>query len=144
MILSKKLYLKRGSIISAWLWVTHVFSALWNMASRRSAIPNQSSRNLGLPILTLKQNSELQCNACGLCIGHCPTNALDLSVTSTGVVEDFKLDILKCITCSLCQDVCPIDAIRMGKELARPNHAEGKWVMDAKELSKSGIVSRLA
>lgn len=143
MILSKKLYLKRGFLTNCWLVLRHAFLNLTTLF-KRSSLESSQSRPLGLPILTLKQDSTLQCNACGLCIAHCPTNALDLSATDTGVVVDFRLDVLRCVTCGLCQEVCPVDAIRMGREVAHANHAEANWVMDAKELSKNGALSRLS
>lgn len=143
MILSKKLYLKRSIFTAFWLALRHAFISLSTLFMR-SSLEDTKARQLGLPILTLKQDGALQCNACGLCIAHCPTNALDLSATDSGQVVDFKLDVLRCVTCSLCQDVCPVDAIRMGREVASANHAEANWVMDAKELSKNGIISRLS
>lgn len=143
MILSKKLYLKRGIFTAFWLALRHAFISLSTLFMRTLS-STAKTRQLGLPILTLKQDGALQCNACGLCIAHCPTNALDLSATETGQVVDFKLDVLRCVTCGLCQEVCPVDAIRMGREVANADHAEAKWILDAKELSKGEVLSRLS
>lgn len=144
MILSKKLYLRRGFIATIWLCLRYLFSVLYFFFKNRTFINPDKSRKIGHPILTTKMDGELQCNACGLCIGHCPSQALDLSSTGEGQVVDFNLDILKCVLCGLCQEVCPVDAIRMGHESSNADHAEANWVLDAKELSKDKVVSRLA
>lgn len=144
MILSKKLYLNRGFFKTFWLCLRHIVQNFVLLFRRPLLVVTDRSRQVGLPILTLNNSQELQCNACGLCIGYCPTQALDLSTSQDGKVVDFKLDVLRCISCSLCQEVCPIDAIRMGRSLASANHVEANWVLDAKELTKDGVVSRLA
>tara|TARA_R110000868_G_scaffold204946_3_gene453199 strand:- start:64219 stop:64653 length:435 start_codon:yes stop_codon:yes gene_type:complete len=143
-ILTKKLYLKRGFFSTAWICLRYLVSSIAIIFRRQRGFKIDQARKIGLPVLTTKQDGELQCNSCGLCIGHCPTSALDLSATSEAKVIDFKLDVLKCVLCGLCQEVCPIDAIRMGHEAPKADHAESNWVLDQSELSKDKIVSRLA
>jgi len=144
LILSKKLYLKRGFIQGLWISFRYLFTVVVTFFKSHKYLKADTSRKVGLPILTTKNDGDLQCNACGLCIGHCPTNALDLKSSGDDIVEDFKLDILKCVLCGLCQDVCPIDAIRMSHHAPQADHAEASWVIDAKEMSKDKVISRLA
>ncbi len=144
MILSKKLYLKRGFLKGLWINLRYLLTVIFVVFKKNKEVPLDLTRKVGTPLLTTKNDGELQCNACGLCIGHCPTHALDLVSTQEGVVQEFKLDILKCVECGLCQEVCPIDAIRMSHRSASANHAESNWILDAKELSADKVVSRLA
>ena len=144
MILTKKLYLKRGFFSTIWVCLRYLGSTLTIFFKGIKRLKVDQSRKIGLPILTTKQDGELQCNSCGLCIGHCPTNALDLSSADQAKVLEFNLDILKCVLCWLCQEVCPIDAIRMGHESPIADHAEANWVLDHSQLSKDKVISRLA
>jgi len=145
LILSKKLYIKRSIFASIWLFLRHFMrSSLSLLASLGSTSSSQSERKRGLPYLTLKADQSFQCNACGLCIGHCPSRALDLTTSESGDFIDLNLDVLKCTLCGLCQEACPIDAIRMGDQQASAMHVESDWVLDAKALSTKGLLSRLA
>ncbi len=144
MILSKNLYLKRGFFKGLWLNLRYLITVIFFFFKNPNEVHADLSRKVGIPLLTTKNDGELQCNACGLCIGHCPTRALDLVSTQEGIVKDFNLDVLKCVECGLCQEVCPIDAIRMSHHSAKADHAEANWILDAKKLSADKVLSRLA
>ena len=144
MILSKQLYLKRGFLKTLWLFVSHFFRSLVFLFASNSWTKTKAQRQRGLPFLTLKEDKSLQCNACGLCVGFCPTHAIDLATSDSGDFVDMKLDILKCTSCGFCQEVCPIDALRIGQDQASAMHVESNWVLDSKDLSRAGVLSRLA
>ncbi len=54
-----------------------------------------------------------RCTSCGICSGHCPTQAM--TRTSDGPL----LDRDKCINCYCCQEMCPENAIRLSGRLLR-------------------------
>ena len=51
--------------------------------------------------------SSTKCQACGICVNNCPTEALELNNDNVDFNED------KCIYCRTCEAICPIDAIRI-------------------------------
>ena len=47
------------------------------------------------------------CEACGVCVDHCPVDAMSLS-------NDFPVaDLDQCISCYCCQELCPSGAIEL-------------------------------
>lgn len=69
----------------------------------------------GLPVLlrrilkknltALPKNDLFICIKCGICIRHCPTEAISL------VRGHVKFDYKRCIGCFCCQEICPVGAI---------------------------------
>ncbi|MEJ2200498.1 MAG: DUF362 domain-containing protein [Desulfuromonadaceae bacterium] len=45
------------------------------------------------------------CEACGLCVKHCPPTAMELTN------EQLRIDLKRCIGCFCCQELCPRGAI---------------------------------
>ena len=81
-----------------------------------------SNRSKGLIALTIKENAELSCNSCGLCIDVCPSDCITIETTKElqenfQPPKQFKVDILKCVYCGFCEEICPVDAIRLTSEM---------------------------
>ena len=51
--------------------------------------------------------SSTKCQACGICVNNCPTNALKLNDDKVEFVEE------DCIYCRTCEAICPVDSIRI-------------------------------
>jgi len=67
-----------------------------------------------------------RCIGCGLCVGLCPTKALELGPMqeiSTGLdAPPVTLDLDKCTFCSMCASFCPVKAFKMTSEGDFPEH----------------------
>jgi len=61
-----------------------------------------------------------RCMGCGICVGLCPTKALELGPIkeiATGLdAPPVMMDLDKCTFCSMCASFCPVDAFRMSSE----------------------------
>jgi len=61
-----------------------------------------------------------RCVGCGICVGLCPTKALELGPMkeiSTGLdAPPVIMDLDKCTFCSMCAGFCPVDAFKMTSE----------------------------
>ncbi len=55
-----------------------------------------------------------KCTACGICISHCPVNALTFGEKKQGYNE-IKCDYKKCISCFCCHEMCGENAVRIKK-----------------------------
>ena len=51
--------------------------------------------------------SSTKCQACGICVNNCPTNALLLNEDKVEFIEE------DCIYCRTCEAICPVDSIRI-------------------------------
>ena len=70
-----------------------------------------------------KHNGKVQCTSCGICESHCPTDAINLSLSNKidlssdpfngPLPKKFEIDLSKCIQCSECARICPVDALAM-------------------------------
>ncbi len=49
------------------------------------------------------------CQKCGVCVNHCPVDAMSLN-------DEVEVDDEKCILCGECQDICPVTAIKLDLE----------------------------
>jgi NADH-quinone oxidoreductase subunit I len=73
----------------------------------------------GVPILTLDNDGELQCNGCMLCAYVCPAKCIKIEHRNNEIgrcswpIQDFYIDMKRCIFCGQCEEACPIDAIRL-------------------------------
>jgi 4Fe-4S ferredoxin len=67
-----------------------------------------------------------RCVGCGICVGLCPTKALELGPIkeiATGLdAPPVMMDLDKCTFCSMCASFCPVDAFRMTSEGDFPEH----------------------
>ncbi|MGD2164693.1 MAG: 4Fe-4S binding protein [Anaerolineae bacterium] len=61
---------------------------------------------------TLPRISLNRCDRCGLCVGHCPSGAVEM--TADGPVIARPSD---CTYCTECEAVCPQGAIRCPYEI---------------------------
>ena len=50
-----------------------------------------------------------RCDFCGVCVGVCPENCIDLDES------DIAIDEPSCTLCQKCVWVCPLDALYAGK-----------------------------
>ncbi|WP_242492528.1 4Fe-4S binding protein [Methanolobus psychrotolerans] len=61
-----------------------------------------------------------RCVGCGICVGLCPTKALELGPMqeiSTGLdAPPVMMDLEKCTFCSMCANFCPVNAFKMTAE----------------------------
>jgi len=53
-----------------------------------------------------------RCTACGLCVKHCPTNAVELVDRLPVIVKPDS-----CTYCGLCEEFCPEDAVSLVYEI---------------------------
>ncbi|MEZ5335133.1 MAG: 4Fe-4S binding protein [Methanolobus sp.] len=69
-----------------------------------------------------------RCVGCGICVGLCPTKALELGPMqeiSTGLdAPPVMMDLEKCTFCSMCASFCPVHAFRMTEEGDFPEKEE--------------------
>ncbi|REE28927.1 4Fe-4S binding protein [Methanothermobacter thermautotrophicus] len=49
------------------------------------------------------------CQRCGVCVNHCPVDAMTLNA-------EVEVDADRCILCGECQDICPVTAVRLNLE----------------------------
>jgi heterodisulfide reductase subunit A-like polyferredoxin len=57
---------------------------------------------------------EASCTACGLCVEHCPFDALKME----GVLA--SVDSAKCMGCGVCQSQCAFEAIALRRDETKP------------------------
>jgi uncharacterized protein (DUF362 family)/NAD-dependent dihydropyrimidine dehydrogenase PreA subunit len=62
-------------------------------------------------LTALPQNDLSICITCGLCIRHCPTEAISL------VRGHIHINYKRCIGCFCCQEICPVGAIKVRQGL---------------------------
>jgi NADH-quinone oxidoreductase subunit I len=82
------------------------------------------------------------CVGCTTCSMVCPNascqmEALDYEIPTNKRAIFPRVDIVSCIYCGFCEETCPTDAIRLEKEIARPQYDRGSFDYDSYELSKS-------
>jgi 4Fe-4S ferredoxin len=69
-----------------------------------------------------------RCVGCGICVGLCPTKALELGPMkeiSTGLdAPPVMMDLEKCTFCSMCANFCPVHAFKMSSEGELPKKEE--------------------
>ncbi len=69
-----------------------------------------------------------RCVGCGICVGLCPTRALELGPMqeiSTGLdAPPVMMDLEKCTFCSMCASFCPMHAFKMTEEGDLPEREE--------------------
>ena len=53
-----------------------------------------------------------RCNGCGLCVVHCPTDAVEIIDAHPSIVRPSD-----CAYCGLCEDMCPEGAIELSYEI---------------------------
>ena len=82
---------------------------------KRTLAPNYR----GLHRLLKKENGELKCVACKLCVQACPSNCITVEAGQTTDPKPRKypvrydIDIGRCIFCGYCVEACPFDALDM-------------------------------
>lgn len=124
--------------------------------SKSLRYPKKRTKSLplwrGVPLLTVKENGELRCNSCMLCVAACPVSCIEINggkdsnMGLNKTPEKFELDLLRCVFCGYCEDSCPIDGIRMGPEKTLPlkNGAKTKMGIDFlayRESLQGGVIS---
>lgn len=69
-----------------------------------------------------------RCVGCGICVGLCPTKALELGPMkeiATGLdAPPVMMDLEKCTFCSMCASFCPVHAFKMTEEGDFPQKEE--------------------
>jgi 4Fe-4S ferredoxin len=69
-----------------------------------------------------------RCVGCGICVGLCPTTALELGPMqeiSTGLdAPPVMMELEKCTFCSMCANFCPVHAFKMTEEGDLPEKDE--------------------
>ncbi|WP_342304768.1 4Fe-4S binding protein [Methanolobus sp. ZRKC5] len=69
-----------------------------------------------------------RCVGCGICVGLCPTQALELGPMqeiSTGLdAPPVMMELDKCTFCSMCANFCPVHAFKMTEEGDFPDNDE--------------------
>lgn len=72
------------------------------------AIKNANSIS---PIIKIERE---HCIGCGLCIKHCPVNAIRYSdyIASNHKLASAEIDYERCIQCGICKEVCKFHAIK--------------------------------
>lgn len=65
------------------------------------------NRYLSRWTVTLPEIVAERCTGCGICVSHCPVEAMVLTPGGPG------LDRGKCISCYCCQEMCPENAVRL-------------------------------
>ena len=58
------------------------------------------------------------CVLCGLCVGVCPPDALELTPTRLAVLSN-------CTDCGWCVPYCPVGALSGGRVVRRPPRTSG-------------------
>jgi uncharacterized protein (DUF362 family)/Pyruvate/2-oxoacid:ferredoxin oxidoreductase delta subunit len=85
----------------------------WNMGAGGLLLTFLQKRLAGRPEI-----DRSLCQACGICLNHCPPGAID------EVNGAMRIDGAKCISCYCCHELCPSSAVRitepmLGRLLAR-------------------------
>jgi NADH-quinone oxidoreductase subunit I len=95
-----------------------------------------NERYRGMLALTVKEDSSLQCDSCGLCQDYCPADCIHIVPgKNTGPPKAFEIELLRCVFCGFCEEACPIDAIRLTSEVPKAGHAEQDWMVGINELA---------
>jgi ferredoxin len=55
--------------------------------------------------------NEKMCTGCGVCVEHCPANAILMKASETA-----EIDMDECIRCGDCHDICPEKAVKHDSE----------------------------
>lgn len=71
--------------------------------------------NWALPAINLER-----CTGCGLCVKHCPTNAVEMSGEHPVIVRPQD-----CTYCGECEEICHEGAIGLWYEIVLPPHSKG-------------------
>ncbi|MBQ6694516.1 MAG: 4Fe-4S binding protein [Bacteroidaceae bacterium] len=79
-----------------------------------------SERHRAMLYMSLDENGNNKCIACGLCANTCPNGTITIKTKmvtdeetgkSKKVLEEYTYDLGCCMFCQLCVNVCPKDAI---------------------------------
>jgi len=107
----------------------------------------------GKHFLTRREDGQVRCTACFLCVTACPADCIYIEAGehSDHTIEKFpvrfEIDILRCVFCGYCEEACPVDAIRLGPEYAIAGKQEEQWIYTKdfltarKELPLGGLYS---
>jgi formate hydrogenlyase subunit 6/NADH:ubiquinone oxidoreductase subunit I len=119
MILSRKFYEEHS-----WLgFLSRLAKSFISAFKSKVKIDAQKDKQkLGYPNL-VKHNGKVICTSCGICELHCPTDAIELSLTNAidlhanpfegKAPQKFELKIQQCIQCAECINICPVDALQL-------------------------------
>ncbi|MBT3583588.1 MAG: NADH-quinone oxidoreductase subunit I [Halobacteriovoraceae bacterium] len=163
MILNKTLYHHKGYIRGFFFAIkSSIFSLFKNVLGleKRITIPypeekhHYSDRFKGKPYLTVKEDGDMRCVSCRLCVEYCPADCIHIEAenednhTKEVTPVSFRIELLRCVFCGFCEEACPVDAIRLGEEYVMADHQEANWVLDQHALANrptlnggKGIVS---
>lgn len=144
MIIPRARYQKHNILKELYLHTKFYLILLYKILSNRKKSTSQYTPiTKGVPYLTITKSGTLRCNSCMLCVQYCPAECISIKPKDNNQPpKSFELDLLKCVFCGLCVEACPIDAIRMDQPYKLAGHAEGKWILDAKALTKN-IISKV-
>lgn len=92
-----------------------------------------SEKLFGMPILTFKENGDLNCTSCQLCVEICPTSCFSLKGEEGRAPKEFEFNVSQCVFCSYCEYVCPDQAIKMGPKHILSHHREESSVFKLKD-----------
>ncbi len=81
------------------------------------------------------------CKGCGLCISHCPRNALEESdkLNKRGIYPPVLKEVNECSNCRLCELICPDFAITVTPD----EEEEGGETEKESKLIIGGIVNEI-
>jgi NADH-quinone oxidoreductase subunit I len=150
MILKRELYQHNGHIRGILSAISTTMSILFkNVVGWKKRItlkyPEEkykySDRLKGKHILTVKDDGDLRCISCMMCVTNCPARCIHIvPAEDNGQPElkapvSFEIELLRCTFCGFCRDACPVDAIRLSTEYEMADHAEQEWLLDHHHLA---------
>lgn len=94
-------------------------------------------------LLSDPDTGELNCNACLVCMKHCPVNAIYIEQakdpeTNKRYPAEFRIDNTICCFCGICEEVCNFDAIKLTGKYEFAVFNKNELIYDKDKLQEIG------
>ena len=129
----------KGLALTGSVWVKSIVTPKQVLVTRNYPLEKRPAFAAfkGHHALLRKEDGSVKCVGCGICVGVCPSKAINV-MTEEGeshekVVTGYVINAFRCIYCGLCQEACPKDAITLSQlyEMADYDNRELYiWNMD--------------